>query len=361
MRSGGNYFFSTYYTSFDHKTTREDTCDKVVNGVLIEHHVFRGGIMQEEVLYQWDTQKPYQEYHRIQQDSVIGVFIHYDYDGRITNKRSFFISSENKRCYEEASFQNGVLNSVSLFRFIHADELKVKGYPPVTETSMDKDGYTEYVSQFGTERTFHANSRIATIKHHRFVVHAGSNYEKTQDGEYAYYDDQGILRIKGQYDQGTAHGVFHYYHANGKISEIKEFDHDRSIGVWRGFDEHGYPQYVSTFSDEFWYEIPHEVRYSPNGTLLYEKVIYKNGSGFQNLFYPNGQLQERLEYTLVHNILQLHGGIMKVVCLNKSLSLKHAMIPCLQSTLKMEVFIDSICMTPREYRKPRSTFPQEDL
>lgn len=298
MRSGGNYFFATYFTGFDLKTPREDTCDRVINGVLIEHHVFSEGIMQEEILYQWDTQKPYQEFHRIQQDSVLGFFIHYDYEGRITDKKTFYTSSNGKRCYEEAMFQNGVLTAVSTFRFIHADELKEKGYTPVTETGMDKDGYTEYVSLFGTERTFHANGRIATIKHHRFVVHAGSNYEKTQEGEYGYYDEQGILRIKGQYDRGTAHGVFQYYHANGKISEIKEFDHDRSIGVWRGFDEHGYPQYVSTFSDIFWYEIPHEVRYSPNGTLLYEKVIYKNGSGFQNLFYPNGQLQERLEYTI---------------------------------------------------------------
>ena len=67
----------------------------------------------------------------------------------------------------------------------------------------------------------------------------GSYHRGGRQGEWRFFDQQGILREVGSFSAGNRVGLWRQFASNGQLVQVAEFDDGRREGVWRRFNEAG--------------------------------------------------------------------------------------------------------------------------
>ena len=79
--------------------------------------------------------------------------------------------------------------------------------------------------------SFHENGQLIS----RTVYHG----EQRADGEYLAYDDRGNLSSRSHLKDGQLHGLWEVFHASGAIFQRVNYVHDRPVGRFEQWDQHG--------------------------------------------------------------------------------------------------------------------------
>lgn len=160
---------------------------------------------------------------------------------------------------------------------------------------MDKDGKILYEGQFkdnlpyGEFRYFYPDGKNRTISQisddgntiktvsyfsNGFKMAEGAYIRTQKEGDWKYYDENGVLISSEFYAGGKKEGLVANYYEDGKMLEEKHFKNDVQVGPWK--------------------------QYFTDGTVK-TNAIYVNGKieGGATFYYPDGKVMARGEY--VHN------------------------------------------------------------
>lgn len=299
QKRGGLYYFSTFYQNYNPKQVREGICQKTANGKPYEYREFKNGQLQVERLYNFDNGKVYSEFKRLQKDSIIGQLTYKPDGSQLELIQTFYLNSDKKRCFKEEHYQRGKLHSVKFIRNLTNYELVKAGYAARPEHLIDADGYCDVRVPFGPEITYHPNGRIQQIIHHEFLITDSPSGNPTQTGPIVAYSENGLEIQRGTYKRGQPNGEFIYHHLNGKLSAKHYFENGLPVGNWIDYYEDGSLQSTIDYGENYYWPSGYEKRYDQKGNAVFEKVIYKDGTGFQKTWNDEG--------LLVDHIIYLHG------------------------------------------------------
>jgi len=298
-RKGGLYYFATYYDGYGTNTTMEGVCEQRVSqtNAPYAYRNFRNGILQDEILYNIQNQKPYSEFHRVQHDSVIAWLEMHNELNELTARNTYYLNKDGRRCWKQETFERNKLKNVQFYRSIHTDELATEpGAAPRQPHMIDSEGYTDVHVQFGPELGYHPNGKINFIKHYKFLITDSPCYYDYQDGSYQTFSETGQLLSEGMYVEGKKQGVFKYYYLDGKKNAVKEYDHDLPVGNWISWFQDGTIESTENYGEAYYWPTASVKRYDNKGNLYYEKEVLANGKGFERSYYPTGKLKERKRF-----------------------------------------------------------------
>lgn len=71
--------------------------------------------------------------------------------------------------------------------------------------------------------------------------------EQEKDSTWTYYDFEGNLLMREDYQKGVLHGKVIKYFPNGKIAEVKNFKNGVQVGAWEQYYESGKPMAKGTY------------------------------------------------------------------------------------------------------------------
>jgi antitoxin component YwqK of YwqJK toxin-antitoxin module len=296
QKKGGLYYFSTFYQNYDPKQVREGVCQRIFNEKPYEYREFKNGQLQVERLYSLENGKVYSEFKRFKKDSIIAQLIYKPNGEYLEHIQTFYLNKEKKRCWKDEIYRGGKIYSVQHYRNFTLQELLDAGYPTRPEHVVDADGYSDVSVLFGPELTYHSNGKIQSIKHHELIITDYPYLTNTQTGTYFLYAENGQELQRGTYKEGQPNGEFIYHHMNGKLSAKRYFENGISIGNWVEYYDDGSLWSTVDYGEEYYWPTGHEKRYFQNGKLQYERIIDKNGKGFQIAYYDNGIMQEQTVY-----------------------------------------------------------------
>lgn len=296
QKKGGLYYFSTFYQNYDPKQVREGVCQKIANGKPYEYREFKNGKLQVERLYNLENGKIYSEFKRLKKDSVIGQLIYKTNGTTLERIQTFYLNKEKKRCWKDETYRAGKIYSVHYYRNFTHQELIDAGYPKRPDHVVDADGYSDVNALFGQELTYHSNGKIQSIKHHELIVTDVPYLTTTQTGPYFLYAENGQEIQRGTYKQGQPNGEFINHYLNGKLAAKRYFENGLSVGNWVEYYDDGSLKSTVNYGEEYYWPSGYEKRYFQNGELQFERIIDKNGKGFQVAYYDNGIMQERTLY-----------------------------------------------------------------
>lgn len=298
-KKGGHYLFSTYFHS-DLQTRMQDTCQSFINGKLYERRVFDNGHLIEETLNHIDgTLRTSYKLDKNPKDSIISRLVSYWETGKKNLEWIFYLNKENRRCSKEMTFHpNGNLHSVNCRAWIRLNEIseyEKKNYP---EHTVDDEGYTYLAVPIDVEEKYHENGQLATRYYNKFIPSEfGAN--RSYEGPFTQFYNNGQLHIKGQYKDGRAEGKFINYHMSGEISEEKYFHYDSPVGTWKGWHPNGKIWYVEIYDSlavnpflasdsKYWNE---------NGIMFKDYHVDRQGTGYEMVWYQDGKPMFRDDIT----------------------------------------------------------------
>lgn len=308
-RKGGLYYFATYYDGYGTNRTMEGVCEQRVSqtNAPYAYRNFKNGILQDEVLYNIESQKPYSEFHRMQKDSVIALLEIHNELNELTARNTYYLNKDGRRCWKQETFQRNKLTNVQFYRSLHTSELATEpSAPPRPDHMIDSEGYTDVHVQFGPEIGYHTNGKISYIKHYKLIITDSPYYYDMQEGKYQSFSESGQLLEEGNYHDGKKAGTFHYYYPNGNKNAIRSYDNDVPVGNWKSWYIDGTIESTENYGDKYYWPTGSVKRYDNKGHLYYEKEVLANGKGFERTYYDDGKLKERKQYEYGPNDVYEH-------------------------------------------------------
>lgn len=300
-KKGSIYFFATYLEGYT--IPREGECLMHDNqGRVYQRRLFKQGIIQEEFTVHLESQKPYTQYKRIDQDSIIGHAQYFDVLGRKTQEVLYYYGWGHRRAWKQTDFHlNGRLKQVSYYVMIPLVEMISNGYPQPPEHIIDSEGYADDIVPIGWDVEYFENGKVKSKKYRKLIIadNLSGLDQYALNGRTEEYYENGQMRLCGYYKDGNPDSLWQYYFPNGKESGVKMYRYNMGYGVWRDYHPNGITSFETYYNEDIYDPFtPHVKQFNENGVLISEKWIQSNGKGFLREYMDNGQLikEEIYEY-----------------------------------------------------------------
>ena len=280
IRKGSNYVFSTYFEG-DYKTPLEGTCESFIQGQLYERRVFlHGHLISEEANFQDGKPRILLKTYSNRADDVIAELRTYWENGQPAMYCLYYLDDSGRRCMKQIDYHlNGnkrFVQSYASVRLSEINEYEIKNHPPHT---VDDEGYTSLLVQFGEEENYSSEGKLLSRFHHQLILSEFSR-DSSKDGPFTEYHDNGKLKTKGFYKNGNPDGNWIGYNYLGMKNMELTYKDNILQGYYRTWFDNGQLQiehfYDVTSNHPFQ---PSKKEWNEQGKLLLDLVLDKMGNG----------------------------------------------------------------------------------
>lgn len=154
----------------------------------------------------------------------------------------------NGQVYLQSTYVNGVLDGPSLEKNqegkVVRDELYTTGRKQVVETEHFNNKSVKSIMRFLTaaQQVAQPDNWVTTT-----LASYSSAGEKTLQGEFITYHENGQIASKGNYENGQLHGSFESWYRNGELSASGGYDHGQQHGPWTWRHANGMKRAVASY------------------------------------------------------------------------------------------------------------------
>ena len=288
----------------DYKSDKaqNDALEFYANGDVYSKIEFKDGERNGlETNYYWNKQKsveatytdnalngPYTKYHSNGQISQQGQSVDGYFDGMW---KTFYLDGTLEK---ELEYDEGDLTG--LYKVFDTDgkphyEFEYRRGEILSYKYFDKAGeiLTENRKKGGKFyfKGYYANGNI--MSEGKYNIKGGKM------GEWKFFDSNGVLTEKGEYEEDLAIGTHTEYHTNGEVYNISQFENGDLTGYYEAFHFNGKLQTQGWYKDGYQHG---EWRfYYIDGTLSHISFYHKGEAlGKQQIFGVNGKLVKETHY-----------------------------------------------------------------
>ncbi len=297
-KKGGHYLFSTFYSDYS-GTPMEGVCQQVdQKGKIYERRVFVVGRMKEEVLHYYDG--PLRSEFRITQmpgDSVIGFQKTYTEAGKLQTHYIFYLNKKKRRCaFYREYYPNGNLRFQRNYCWAKLDDIDPSAYKDHPPHTIDEDGYTYLMTEFGESLTFYENGNVSERKIYRMEF-SSNYYDYAMDGPYFQYFDNGKVMTKGFYSEGRKDLQWKKFYYTGELSEIEHYEENLPVSTWQAFYPTGDKKHEKVYDPKSNHVfVPSETYWNEQKIKTQEKLLDAMGTGIYRKWTDTGVLIEETEW-----------------------------------------------------------------
>ena len=297
-KKGGHYLFSTFYSDYA-ETPMEGVCQQLdQKGKIYERRVFVVGRMKEEILYYYEG--GLRSEFRITQlpgDSVIGFQKTYTEAGKLQTHYIFYLNKKKRRCaFYREYYPNGNLRFQRNYCWAKLDDIDPSAYKDHPPHTIDEDGYTYLMTEFGESLTFYENGQVSERKVYRMEF-SSNYYDYAMDGPYYQYFDNGKVMTKGYFHEGTKDGTWKRYYYTGELSETEHYKENLPVGTWAGYYANGDQKHLKIYDPNSNHVfVPSETYWNEKNIKVRERILDISGSGLNRVWSESGVLLEETEW-----------------------------------------------------------------
>jgi len=277
----------------------EGVCQQLdQKGKIYERRVFVVGRMKEEILYYYEG--GLRSEFRITQlpgDSVIGFQKTYTEAGKLQTHYIFYLNKKKRRCaFYREYYPNGSLRFQRTYCWAKLDDIDPSAYKDHPPHTIDEEGYTYLMTEFGESLTFYENGQVSERKVYRMEF-SSNYYDYAMDGPYYQYFDNGKVMTKGYYHEGTKDGPWKRYYYTGELSETESHKENLPVGTWEGFYSNGDKKHLKIYDPNSNHVfVPSETYWNENKIKVREKILDIEGTGMNRVWSELGVLLEETEW-----------------------------------------------------------------
>lgn len=291
IRKGSNYVFSTYLAG-DYKTPLEGKCESYMEGKLYERREFlHGRLISEEANFQDGKPRIILKTYADRLDGTIAELSTFWENGQPAMYCFYYLDESGRRCMKQTDFHlNGKKRFVQSFAFVRLSEIsqyEIKNHPPHT---VDDEGYTSLLVQFGDEENYSTEGALISRFHHKLILSEFSR-DSSKDGPFTEYHENGKVKTKGRYKDGNPDGAWVGYNYLGMKNVELTYKDNIIQGFYRTWFDNGQLQ------TEHFYDVssnhpfqPAKKEWNEQGKFLLDLVLDKEGNGYMKKWNDDGIL-----------------------------------------------------------------------